>query len=379
VLIPTARSTLSMLMKIPSGCYCLVQRFGRDLGEMKPGLHVLPAFYRIAYIVSKQSCSYDAPVLNCPTSDDVRVSVDVVVVFAVNDPSKFVYRLGAKNFDDFLSGTVDEAIRMLVRKEDHKTVYSLRGERADLMLKLLNDKFLESGVRFTDVKMTSVWLPDALANCLETTTKLEKAMERLKRQNEYEMLQIRIESEMAVEEIGRKTEQVLVAESGVKRRAELEFEQRSVKAEEDGRVSLIEAEGKAEADFVAAKGELSRIAKKKDIFVATKGHCILEIAQAAMDAEEVKISSEQQAENEEIIATGRMHEMINEAGTIKAEAKTEGLAHSLLAKKRKHDLDLREKQILADLAENGTFNLIGTPGDKMVEAMMRGEFDKRRI
>ena len=46
-------------------------------------------------------------------------------------------------------GTVDDAIRMLVRREDHKTVYSLRGERADLMLKLLNDKFLETGRALT--------------------------------------------------------------------------------------------------------------------------------------------------------------------------------------------------------------------------------------
>jgi len=307
------------------------------------------------------------------------VSVDVVIVFAVNDPSKFIYRLGAKNFDDFLSGTVDEAIRMLVRKEDHKTVYSLRGERADMMLKLLNDKFLESGVRFTDVKITSVWLPDPLANCLETTTKLEKAMERLKRQNEYEMLQIRLESEMAIEEIGRKKEQVLVAESGVKRRAELEFEQRSVKAEEDGRVSLIEAEGKAEAQMVAVNGELNRIEKKKKVFLQSKGHCILEIAEAATASAEMKIQAELEAEAAEIKADGEMQEMINEAGCIKADAKTESLAHTLLTKRRKHDLDLREKQILAELAEKGTFNLIGTSGDKMVNAILKGQFDKTRV
>jgi len=379
VLIPTARSTYSMFMQVPSGCYCIVQRFGKDIGEMAPGLKVLPSFYRIAYIVSKQSCTYDAPVLNCPTSDDVRVSVDVVLVFAVNDPSKFIYRLGAKNFDDFLSGTVDEAIRMLVRKEDHKTVYALRGERADHMLKLLNDKFLESGVRFTQVKISSVRLPDALDNCVETTTKLEKAMERLKRQNSYEKLQIKLENEMAIEQIGRTKEQTLVAESGVKRRAELEFEQRSVKAEEDGRVSLIESEGQAEAQLVTVNAELKRIEYKKEKFIDSKGHCILEIAEAATAAAEVRIQADMEEEQAVIQAIAAEDGMKQEAVIIKTEAKIEGQAYTLLAKRRKHDLDLREKAILQDLATKGNFNLIGTSGDKMIEAMMKGQFDKSRV
>jgi len=360
-------------MKVPSGVYCIVQRFGKDIGEMEPGLKILPSWYRIAYIVSKQSCTYDAPVFNCPTSDDVRVSVDVVVVFAVNDPSKFIYRLGAKNFDDFLSGTVDEAIRMLVRKETHQSVYALRGSRADLMLKLLNEKFLESGVRFNDVKITSVWLPDALANCLETTTKLEKAMERLTRQNEYEMLQIKLESEMAIEEIRRKTEQVLVTESGRKRRAELEFEQRSVKAEEDGRVSLIEAEGKAEAQMVETNGQLKRTKMELETFRVN------EVARAASQAELTRIQADHEEETAVIEASYQEQEMINEAGILKAEANTERTAVKLLARKRRHDVDLREKEILAELAETGKFNLIGTPGDSLVAAMLEGNFDKNRV
>lgn len=373
MLIPTARSSCSVMMQVPSGVFCIVQKFGRDIGEMEPGLKLLPPWYRIAYIVSKQACTYDAPVFMCPTADDVRVSVDVVVVFQVKDPSKFIYRLGAKNFDDFLSGTVDEAIRMLVRKEDHKTVYSLRGSRADLMLKTLNDKFLESGVVFLDVKITAVWLPDALANCLETTTKLEKAMERLTRQNEYEMMQIKLESEMAIEEIRRKAEQVLVSESGRKRRAELEFEQKSVKAEEDGRVSLIEAEGKTEAEMVEVNGQLKRTKMQLETFR------LVELNKAQTAATEVKIEAD--LEEEQAIIEGKYmeEEMVCEAGTTKSEAETEKRAHTLLAKKRKHDLDLREKQILSELAATGTFNLIGSSGDKVVSAMMTGSFANNRV
>lgn len=350
----------------------MAQRFGRDIGELSPGLKVLPAFYRIAYIVSKQSCTYDAPVFHCPTSDDVRVSVDVVLVFAVNDPSKFVYRLGAKNFDDFLSGTVDEAIRMLVRKEDHRSVYDLRGERADIVLKLLNDKFLESGVRFSDVKITDVILPATLAECLETTTKLNKAMERLKRQNEYEMMEIKLESEMAIEEIRRKTEQVLVVESGAKRRAELEFEQKSVRAEEDGRVSLIDAEGQAEVNLLKAKAELDRRRKEMEKFQ------VEQIVAASVDATEVMLQADMHEETEVIGAEARREEMVNEAMGIKHECATERMADKMLAASRRHQVDLREKTIIGELAENGNFNLVGTSGDKIVESMMSGRFQPPR-
>jgi regulator of protease activity HflC (stomatin/prohibitin superfamily) len=358
-------------MRIPSGVYCIVQRFGKDIGELAPGLHILPAWHRIAYVVSKQACTYDAPVLECPTKDDVRVAVDVNVVFSISDPSKFIYKLGAKNFDDFLSGTVDEAIRVMVRKETHTTVYSLRGENATLMLKLLNDKFLQSGVRFSDVKITSVWLPDELATCLETTTKLNKAMERLSRQNEYEMMQIKLDSEMAIEEIRRKCEQVLVTEAGRKRKAELEFEQRSVKAEEDGRVALIQSEGITEVNMVDVQSQYNRTKQQMETFQLT------EVARAAAAHEAVKIAADHEAEALDIEAGYKYDEMRYEGLCLKAHASYEKDSSRTLFAKRKHELDLKEKGMLCELARIGNFNLIGTAGDRIIDAVMKGSFSAK--
>jgi hypothetical protein len=47
-----------------------------------------------------------------------------------------------------------------------------------------------------------------------------------------------------------------------------------------------------------------------------------------------------------------------------------------LAAKREHDLLMREKSILCQLADKGNFNLIGTSGDKLVNAMLQGTFDE---
>jgi len=367
VLVPGPRNLFSFMMEVPSGCTCLLQKFGQDIGEAKSGLHLVPSYVRIAYVVSNQACTYDAPVLNCPTADDVRVNIDVVLVFQIKDSGKFVYKLGAKNFDEFLTGTVNEAIRMLVRQQTHKDVYDLRGDRADMMLELLNKKFLETGVEFVDVKITSVWLPQALASSLEGTTMMDKAMEKLKRQSEFEMMQIKQESEMQIEEIKRRSEQVLVSESGRKRRAELEFEQRSVKAEEDARVALIEAEAKAEVMALEAKTQLNRTKTQLETYR------VMEIAKAEADAAAEKIKAELEAEQESIKAGWQEEKMKCEAQATKHEASAEKEASRCLVAKRKHDLDLREKAILANLAETGDFNLVGSSGDQLISAMMSGK------
>jgi regulator of protease activity HflC (stomatin/prohibitin superfamily) len=371
VLIPEDRSSFSVLLEIPAGCHCLMQRFGKDIGVFQPGAHwFMPSWYRIAYIVSNQACCYDAPVLSCPTSDDVRVSVDVVVVFQITDPQKFIYRLGAKNFDEFLNATVDEAIRMLVRNESHQTVYALRGERAEIMLKKLNDKFIEAGVTFLDVKVVSVWLPDSLANVLEITTKIDKGMGVRIRENEFDMLQISQDSEMSIEEIRRRQEQVLVGEAGRKKKAEMEFDQRKVKAEEEGEVGMIVAKGKIEVDNLRAQTDLERTKMRLEAWR------IKQLAEAETKANQDKIGADLQAEEELVRADAELEKMMNDAEVMKAEAGTEAEASKTLAARREHDFLLNEKAILAKLATKGKFNLIGTAGDELVAAMLKGNFDK---
>mmetsp|Transcript_65121 Transcript_65121/g.187168 ORF Transcript_65121/g.187168 Transcript_65121/m.187168 type:complete len:413 (+) Transcript_65121:3-1241(+) len=370
VLIPTPRPALSIMMQVPSGVTCLLQKFGMDVGEAEPGLHLKPSYFRIAYVVTQQSCTYDAPIMVCPTSDDVRVNVDVVLVFRISDARKFVYRLGAPNFDEFLSGTVDEAIRMLVRKQTHATVYELRSAKADDMLQMLNDKFMESGVSFEDCKIVSVWLPVTLTGYLETTTMMYQAMSKIQRQQDFEILQINQESEMHIEEIMRRREQVLISEGGRKKRAELEFEQRSVKAEEEGRVGMIEAEGKVQVMHLITSSQLNR--KKTEL--ETKR--LLEISQAEADSTSVRCKAELEAEKMVIEAGWREEQMVCDAEATKHEAVAEREASVCLVEKRRHELAMRERQILAQFAAKGQFNMVGESGDQLIQAMMSGSISQ---
>merc|ERR1712007_121552 len=60
-----------------------------------------------------------------------------------------------------------------------------------------------------------------------------------------------------------------------------------------------------------------------------------------------------------------------ETETVNAEAE----ASKHLQHKRRHELEMREKDVLMRLALKGKFNLIGEPGDKIVNAVMTGNIE----
>lgn len=374
VLIPTPRCYLSFMMSVPSGVACLVQKFGRDLGPFPAGLHIVPSYYRIAYVVSLQAICYDAPVLECRTNDNVRVSVDVVLVLQIKDASKFVYRLGAANFDDYLHGVVDEAIRTLVRAHDHASVYGMKGDEAAAadMLKLLNDKFVWGGVVFNEVMILSVWLNEELAADWEETTKISKKMELDEEAHKYECTEIVMAKDMDIEQIARVQDQTLVQEAGRKRRAEIDFESRKVKVEEEGVVAKIQAEGKVEVKQLTVSQELERTKMRLETIR------VIEVGKAEAQAMEVRMKAEETAEIEVIKAQWQEEKMISDAEVTKSTAEMEAAAIKGLESKRRHELEMKEKGILSSFAQMGKFNLIGSFGDKMVGALLNGSFSDQK-
>jgi len=369
VLIPRTRSPFSgsgWWMTIPTGCHCLLQRFGKDIGPAPPGGGLWPPWFRIAYIVTQQSCTYNAPVKECPTSDNVRVGVDVVVHFTIRDATQFVYRLGAVHFDQLLSGAVDEGIRILVRAETHQTVRTLRGSSADVLLTHLNKKFTETGVAITGCTITDVALPGSLAHSLENTTALRKAMEKTRREHEFQMGEIQRKSEDDLEELKRKNEQTIVMESGKKKRAELNHEQRMVKASELTRTAMIESETQSQVK----KQELNALLERTKVDMERLR--VETIAKAESEAESRRVKADIELEKALMLAEAEKNRLLGEAEATKLDAQAEASASQHLLHKRKHDLEMREKDIIMKLAQKANYNLIGEPGDRLVDAVMTG-------
>merc|ERR1719287_219877 len=103
-----------------------------------------------------------------------------------------------------------------------------------------------TGVVFNNCTITSVKLPPSLHSSLEHTTELKKAMEKTKREQEYEIGEIGRKSDIDLEELKRKNEQTVVMEHGRKKRASLQHEQKIVKAGQDRQVAVIQSQEKTQ-------------------------------------------------------------------------------------------------------------------------------------
>merc|ERR1719193_579955 len=147
---------------------------GRVRGFAPSGLTCKPACYQIAYCVTQQACTYEAPVKSCPTVDNVMVDCELTLVFRIGpEPDKvraFVYKLGALRFNKFLAAATDEAMRQLVRGEKLENVLELRGSAqagVRRVMESLNAKFQAFGVLFTRAVIKEVRLGSELENIME--------------------------------------------------------------------------------------------------------------------------------------------------------------------------------------------------------------------
>merc|ERR1719171_3366672 len=243
VLVPKSRGAFPLL-KIPEGCNSLLQSWGKNIGSGNPGLMPAAPWTRIAYCVTRQSCTYSAPVKRCPTRDNVMVAADILVIFNISNAADFVYKLGAANFDMMLSGSLEEALRKQIRNMDHTEVLALRGSKASDLLDVLNGKFQEMGVVFTDCKVVDVELPRVLVENHSYAKEMEITMSNLERDHRFQMGEIERQADISVRGVQRAAEATIVTENGKKKQAQLMMEQRVQKMEEQKRVQVITAEQK---------------------------------------------------------------------------------------------------------------------------------------
>jgi len=259
VLVPS-RSCCSFYMFVPDGVHVIMHKFGVDIGKIVPGLHFLGPWYKIAFLVSKQSCSYNAPVINCPTKDNIMVQVDLTIVFQIIDASKFVYDLGALKFDELLQAATEESIRALVRSTQHEHIYELRGSRATKFLKELNDKFTIFGVNFSDATITNVVLPSLLADTLQKETTFDSQTKEEKKSQSYQVKVINDNASLAMKQLIAKSDRLIADEIAKRDRALIQKGQSEIEAQRKKQLAIIKAEEdsgvlkyKAETELINSK------------------------------------------------------------------------------------------------------------------------------
>merc|ERR1719155_315850 len=124
----------------------------------------------------------------------------------------------------------------------HTDVLALRGSKASDLLEVLNEKFREMGVVFTDCKVVDVELPRVLVENHSYAKEMEITMGNLDRDHRFQMGEIERQADISVRGVTRAAEAAIVTENGKKKQAQLMMEQKVQKMEEQKRVQVITAE-----------------------------------------------------------------------------------------------------------------------------------------
>lgn len=367
VLIPPPRSCCAAYMIIPSGVYCIVHHCGEDKGDWTPGFQWANGYYNVAFLVTKQSCTYNYPVSYCPTSDNVMVKVDITLAFRIVEPHNFVYKLGPTRMDDLLRGVAEEAIRAMVRTYTNFDIFQLRGSTTrEMLLDVLNKVFDPFGVHFTSSTVTNVELPLELSETLQSATGYDAKMREQISAQEFKLKVLNDQNDLKLNETNLANDRQKQALLAQKDRLVIDMEKRKYEAESQKHVATITAE----KDVDVAKAGIAAEFEKETYAVQARVEKMTREAEGRVAAQKAGI--DQYKETEVLRAEGELTRATNAATALLVEAEAEARAAEEMRDRRSFELQSAAITALKSLASSSRIVISGREGDRLISSLTTG-------
>lgn len=208
---------------------------------------------------------------DCPTLDNVRVSLDIDFLFHVADSMKFVMQIAPENMEELLRATQAETIRSLVRTVGVAQARDLRGMNSEDMLLTLNDKLNPYGIQIDQVTIANVTLPATISDSLQNTTSYEAKHQLSVKEQSLKATQLNDSEDLKTKKLERSNQKEMTAKKDEKDRRIIEQEIEAVETETITKIADVNAGLKDKKDEIEAKRrvELSKInIEKRDIINA---------------------------------------------------------------------------------------------------------------
>ncbi len=144
----------SFIVRVPEGTNALLARGGRYIKTINSGTHIISPIVVVTHLVTRREIPFDVPVLQAPTKDNVRASVDTLITFSIADPFKFVYSISADDFDQVFQSACQDGLRHLVRSINAEQVADLTKRDLVSFREGLNAEMESYGVQVSKITIT---------------------------------------------------------------------------------------------------------------------------------------------------------------------------------------------------------------------------------